>query len=161
MRVAMILMLGCAEPAVRTIVVAPPPSPPIEVGVELQAHELGPEPATIKPGPLVLDQPAHIKMRLGHYAAPERGIGLVIDRTDGEDLGQTVAKVRFDSESRIWQASPTPGPRGRLDYMRDHGYVLLRIWDTGRVVLYVPDPETGRGMGELELVRDGDAYPLR
>ncbi len=106
-------------------------------------------------GPPLLDQPPHIKLRLGHYLSRARGIGLVIDRT-ATDL----AKVRFDHDARIWLASAQRGPAGRTDYMRSGDYVLLYVWEDGRTTVYVPDPRTERGIAELEVIRDGDAYPL-
>lgn len=159
-----------AEPGIRAVVITPPPPPPVEVAVALEARlpeETAPAPA---PAPasdpatsagLVLDQPAHIKLRLGHYTDLERGIGLVIDRTDpGRGLDSALVKVRFDHETRLWLAQPQPGPYGRIDYLGDSGRVLLHAWENGRIVLYLPDPETGRRLAELELVRDGDAHPL-
>lgn len=161
----LLLVAACSEPALPAVVVTPPP---VEVAVELEAQvpesANGSSSAPIGDHPtsgLVLDQPAHIKLRLGHYRDRERGIGLVIDRTDPErGLDSALAKVRFDHEKEIWLAQPQPGPYGRIDYFRDGTHVLLHVWETGRIVLYLPDPGSGRGLAALELARDGDAYPL-
>jgi hypothetical protein len=161
-----VFVFACrSDPPMRVIVA---PTPPVEVAFDLQAHGGGgggggltADHGSLPSSGLQLDQPAHIKVRLGHYSDPKRGIGLVIDRTDDNyELRDSIARVRFDSETRIWYGYPQAGARGRIDYLGEHGSVLLHVWEEGRVVLYVPEPATGRGMVELELVRDGDAYPL-
>jgi hypothetical protein len=147
---------ACTPDPPRGIAILAPAPAPIQVEVEVTAQPPGNGELAVEPGgPLELDQPPHIKLRLGHYSNRDRGIGLVIDRTQGN-----LAKVRFDHDERIWRATAQAGPAGRLDYMRSSDYVLLYVWEDGRTTVYVPDPQTERGIAELALVRDGDALSL-
>lgn len=158
--VFLLLLSACApEPPRGIAILAPVPAPPpVEVQVEVEVGHDGSAGQTtgdvVAVGPPVLDQPPHIKLRLGHYISRARGVGLVIDRT-----AEHLVKVRFDHDARIWLASAQRGPAGRTDYMRGD-YVLLYVWEDGRTTVYVPDPETERGLAELEVVRDSDAHPL-
>jgi len=95
------------------------------------------------------DQPAAVKLKLGHYVNTRRGIGVVIDRT------QHAAKVRFDGDKTILALDPTPGSAGRIDYIKSAGHVVLEAYDDGHMVVYVDDIHDG-----IDVRRDGDADPL-
>lgn len=150
------------------LLIAPPP--PVEAHVELEVHGAVP---TGEPGqgmhqevvaPRVeRDQPAHVKLKLGHYRNARHGIGVTIDLVsaatdDVADLDP--AKLRFDGETKIWLLEGRHGPDGRIDYVRDRGRVLLQRSRTGRYTVYIPDPETDRASQPIVLDRDGDADPL-
>ena len=110
--------------------------------------------------PAKKNQPPHIKLKLGHYT--DGSIGLVID---GSVATENVAdidpiKVRFDGDNKVYVLKGQNGPRGRIDYIKDNGGVLLHAWDDGRRSIYVPDPDTGRSSDEIRVWRDADADPL-
>ena len=157
--VSVLVLSACAPDPPRGIAILAPVPPPVVVEVEVtEPREGRPDEQgehVVADGPQVLDQPPHIKLRLGHYTSRARGIGLVIDRTV-----TNLAKVRFDHDARIWLGGAQRGPAGRTDHMRSGAYVLLYVWEDGRTTVYVPDPQTERGIAELEVVRDGDAHPL-
>jgi hypothetical protein len=113
-------------------------------------------------GPPSADQPAHIKLRLGHYSNPKRGIGVTIDLTERTENIADIdpAKLRFDGEQTVYRLKGQPGARGRIDYMRDRNRVMLHVWDDGRMGVYVPDPDGGPASEMIELARDADADPL-
>lgn len=99
--------------------------------------------------PAPRDQPPDVKLKLGHYANAQRGIGLVFDRTTAQ------AKVRFDGTAQVIKVDRQHGAGGRIDYIRRIGDVVLQQWDNGRVVVYLADAPDG-----IEVRRDGDADPL-
>ena len=106
------------------------------------------------------DQPAHIKLRLGHYHNTQRGIGVTIDLTEQTENVADIdpAKVRFDGEPKVWRLEGRNGSRGRLDYFAGK-HLVLEVWDDGRRAVFVPDPDDNFS-GEILVERDGDADPL-
>ncbi len=120
-----------------------------------------PAPAAAAPArPPTKNQPPHIKLKLGHYT--DGAIGLVIDGTHATDSIADIdpVRVRFDGDNKVYVLQGQHGPRGRIDYVREEGKVLLHAWDDGRRSVYVPDPDTGRASEEIRLWRDADADPL-
>lgn len=120
-----------------------------------------PAPAAAAPArPPKKNQPPHIKLKLGHYT--DGSIGLVIDGTEATDNVADIdpVKLRFDGDNKVYVLKGQPGPRGRIDYLREGGKILLHAWDDGRRSVYVPDPDTGRASDEIRLWRDADADPL-
>lgn len=110
--------------------------------------------------PVKKNQPPHIKLKLGHYT--DGSIGLVID---GSVATENIAdidpiKVRFDGDNKVYVLKGQNGPRGRIDYVKEGGGVLLHAWDDGRRSVYIPDPDTGRSSDEIRVYRDTDADPL-
>jgi hypothetical protein len=95
-----------------------------------------------------LPQPPDVKLKLGHFTDVKHNIGLVIDRTNKE------ARVRFDHMPQVMRLDPMRAP-GRTDYIRTINQVVLQVWDSGRVVVFVPNASES-----IEVVRDGDAEPL-
>src|SRR5262249_42111699 len=139
---------------------AAPPPPMLPAAIAI--------PAPPPPAPLVvlapapeLEQPAAVKLRLGHYRNARRGIGVTIDLTEkNESIAlPDPAKLRFDGEATIWRLEGQPGGNDRIDYVRDGGRVMLHIWKNGDIAVYVPDPD-GKPSEAIHLVRDGDADPL-
>ena len=108
------------------------------------AAQATPAPAADRSKP----QPPDIKLKLGHYTNAKHNIGLVIDRTNKE------ARVRFDHTPDILRLDPMRSS-GRIDYVRTISQVVLQVWDSGRVVVFVPGTSES-----IEVVRDGDADPL-
>lgn len=106
------------------------------------------------------DQPAAIKLLLGHYRNDARGIGVTIDRTERTASSIPPAKVRFDGEAEVLRLDGSPGSSGRTDYARADRRVGLQVWSDGRITIYVFDPRTRLSSGAIELERDGDADPL-
>ena len=109
------------------------------------------------------DQPPATKLKLGHFRNDDHGIGLVVDLTEKNASVAEIdpAKVRFDGESKVWRLVGKHGPSGRVDYMRDAKHVLLHVYDTGRMEVFVPDPDDDRrSSDEISLYRDADADPL-
>jgi hypothetical protein len=108
------------------------------------------------------NQPPHIKLKLGHYTSGSAGIGMVIDMTEMTDNVADIdpVKVRFDGDNKVYRLKGQYGPRGRIDYVKENGGVLLHAWDDGRRSVYVPDPDTGRASEEIHVYRDADADPL-
>lgn len=116
--------------------------------------------AAVPPAPK--NQPPHIKLKLGHYTSGRAGIGMVIDGTETTDNIADIdpVKVRFDGDNKVYRLKGQHGPRGRIDFLKDDGHVLLHMWDDGRRSVYVPDPDTGRASDEIHVYRDADADPL-
>jgi hypothetical protein len=134
----------------------PPPPPPGTV-VDFEVH--GPAPTDTIPGaPVGTGNPSgpdrtrpqapDIKLRLGHYTNARHQIGLVIDRTNKE------ARVRFDHVPQLLKLDPIRGT-GRIDYVRTINEVVLQVYDSGRVVVFVPNTRES-----IDVTRDGDADPL-
>ena len=131
---------------------APAPAPaPVFVPVAV--------PAPASPG-VHRDQPAHIKLRLGHYRNDARGIGVTIDLTEQTENVADIdpAKVRFDGEPKVWRLEGRNGSRGRLDFFSGK-HLVLEVWDDGHRAVFVPDPDNNFS-GEIPVERDGDAAPL-
>lgn len=161
-----ILLFAAACSAARPQPSAPPQQPPPTV-VEWEVHgEEGPPGApgapglTGEPGAAVAPaaatpaadrtrpQPPEVKLKLGHFVDGKHDIGLVIDRTNKE------ARVRFDHTADVMRLDPIRSS-GRIDYVRTINNVVLQVFDSGRVVVFVPGTSES-----IEVVRDGDADPL-
>jgi hypothetical protein len=114
------------------------------------------------PGPVKKDQPASLKLKLGHFANTQLGIGCVIDLSEKIDNVAAIvpAKVKFDGETKVWHLKGQHGSGDRIDYMRDDKHVMLHVWKDGRRSVFVVDPDTDKASDEIDLVRDGDADPL-
>lgn len=137
----------------------PQPQPPQgHVVSEVGVFAIEPGAGTAPP----IDQPAHTKLRLGHYVNAKLGIGVTIDLTERTDNVADIdpAKLRFDGEEVVYQLQGEPGPHGRIDYLRDRKRVMLHVWSDGRRAVYVPDPDGGPSSEMIEVVRDADADPL-
>jgi hypothetical protein len=140
----------------------PPPPPGTIVDFELHGPAPGPVGENGESGPSntsgtntnvatsdrTRPQPPDIKLKLGHYTNARHNIGLVIDRTGKE------ARVRFDHVPQIMRLDPMQSS-GRIDYVRTINQVVLQVWDTGRVVVFVPNSRES-----IDVTRDGDADPL-
>jgi hypothetical protein len=139
---------------------SPSPPPPHGTVVDFEVH--GPAPGAADPnGPPVagggevvrpdrtLPQSPDIKLKLGHFTNARHNIGLVIDRTGKE------ARVRFDHLPQLLRLDPMPRSNGRIDYVRTINQVVLQVFDSGRVVVLVPNTTES-----IDVVRDGDADPL-
>lgn len=100
------------------------------------------------------EQPPEVKLRLGHYSNPARGIGVTIDRTSELSPRRPhVAKLRYDGTVQIHVLEATPGTRERVDYLAGR-MVVMHVYDNGRIELYVDR------IGPISVSRDGDAEPL-
>jgi hypothetical protein len=144
----------------------PPPPPPPGAYVDFEVHGNLPiaptRPVGITP-PVEKDQPAHIKLKLGHYRNHRFGIGVTIDLVSAatENIADIdPAKVRFDGESKVWLLEGRHGGNGRIDYVRERDRVMLQVSRDGRYTVYIPDPETDRATQAIDVHRDGDADPL-
>jgi len=124
------------EPSAQPVGAAEPGAP---------AAAPAPAPAAAK---RTLPQPPEVKLKLGHFTDAKHNIGLVIDRTNKE------ARVRFDHMPQVMRLDPMRAP-GRTDYVRTINQVVLQVWESGRVVVFVPNASES-----IEVVRDGDAEPL-
>jgi hypothetical protein len=126
--------------------------PPGDPGADPNAPPPGAAEPTAQPPPpapkRTLAQPPEVKLKLGHFTDAKHNIGLVIDRTNKE------ARVRFDHTPQVMRLDPMRAP-GRTDYIRTINQVVLQVWDSGRVVVFVPNASES-----IDVVRDGDADPL-
>ena len=89
-------------------------------------------------------------LRIGHYSSGNGLIGLVIDR-----VGTTI-RVRFDGSEEILALIAEPAPYNSTTLKRDDGVSVLRIYETGRILIFsdkLPD-------GSADAHRDQDAEPL-
>ncbi|WFU19376.1 DUF4908 domain-containing protein [Bradyrhizobium sp. CB3481] len=89
-------------------------------------------------------------LRIGHYSSGNGLIGLVIDR-----MG-TPVKVRFDGSEEILALTAEQAPYNSIALKRDDGVSVLRIYETGRILIFsdkLPD-------GSADAYRDQDAEPL-
>jgi hypothetical protein len=157
-----LLVAACSSPR-------PPPStpPPQTTVVEWEVHgqegaegdpsgdpsgvatPAAPAPAAPAPGvDRTRPQPPEIKLKLGHFTNARHNIGLVIDRTNKE------ARVRFDHVPQVMRLDPMQSS-GRIDYVRTINQVVLQVYNSGRVVVFVPGTSES-----IDVVRDGDADPL-
>lgn len=134
-------------------VVSPAPTPvPVPVPV-----------LVLVPGTPAMDQPPHVKLKIGHFRNDQYNIGVTIDLlTDATDSVADVdpAKLRFDGDEKVWKLEGRRGGNGRVDYVRAGDRVMLQITRGGHATIYVPDPESGRSGDAIELYRDADADPL-
>jgi hypothetical protein len=166
----LILIIGCSGSAQG---IAAPPASQVEPAAETSrvpgppastAAATEPEVVPATPSPPARpakDQPPHIKLKLGHYRNVRLGIGVTIDLTETTENVADIdpAKVRFDGDPKVWRLEGEHGGYDRIDY-RAGKRLILQVWEDGRRVVYVPDPDTGRSSGEVEVRRDGDADPL-
>jgi hypothetical protein len=106
------------------------------------------------------NQPAAMKLKLGHYT--DGTIGVVIDRTEETENVADIdpIKVRFDGETKIWKLKGEAGALGRIDYVRDDGHVMVHMFENDRFSIYVPNTNGEQSSGEIQLYRDADADPL-
>jgi hypothetical protein len=127
-----------------------PPGPPGAMDGEPGAAPSGAgAPATAAPAAdRTRPQPPEVKLKLGHFVDGKHNIGLVIDRTNKE------ARVRFDHTADVMRLDPIRSS-GRIDYVRTINNVVLQVFDSGRVIVFVPGTSES-----IEVVRDGDADPL-
>ena len=89
-------------------------------------------------------------LRIGHYSSGSGLIGFVLDR-----LG-TPIKLRFDGSEEILALTPERAPYDSMTLKRDDGIGVMRIYQTGQVLLF---DEKLNG-GSARAYRDQDAQPL-
>jgi uncharacterized protein DUF4908 len=89
-------------------------------------------------------------LRIGHYSTGSGLIGFVIDR-----MG-TPIKLRFDGSDEILALTVEQAPFNSMTLKRDDGVWVLRIYETGRVLVF-SDKLSG---GSADAQRDQDAEPL-
>jgi hypothetical protein len=92
-------------------------------------------------------QPPEVKLVLGHYCSPERGIGLVIDRTQKD-----TATIRFDGTDQT-QRLFARYYWDHTDYHRAKYDKVLEVKPDGQIIVTVSGQE-------MLVYRDGDADPL-
>jgi Domain of unknown function (DUF4908) len=90
------------------------------------------------------------RLRIGHYSTGSGLIGFVIDR-----MG-TPIKLRFDGSDEIVALTAEPAPYDSTTLKRDDGISVLRIYETGRVLIF-SDKLSG---GSADVYRDQEAEPL-
>jgi uncharacterized protein DUF4908 len=89
-------------------------------------------------------------LRIGHYSTGSGLIGFVIDRMS------TPIKLRFDGSDEILALTAEQAPYNSLTLKRDDGVSVLRIYETGRVLVFsekLPD-------GSADAYRDQEAEPI-
>jgi hypothetical protein len=118
------------------------------------------QPVQQAPAPPKKNQPARMKLELGHFT--DGTIGVVIDRTEKTENIADIdpIKVRFDGETKIWKLEGQHGAYGRIDFVREGGRVMVHMFADNQFSIYVPDPDGGRSSDEIQLYRDADADPL-
>lgn len=89
-------------------------------------------------------------LRIGHYSTGNGLIGFVIDR-----MG-TPIKLRFDGSEEILALTAEPAPYNSVTLRRDDGTSVLRIYETGRILVF-SDKLSG---GSADTYRDQHAEPL-
>ena len=89
-------------------------------------------------------------LRIGHYSTGSGLIGFVIDR-----MG-TPIKLRFDGSDEILALTTEQAPYNSMTLKRDDGVSVLRIYETGRILIF-SDKLSG---GSADAYRDQDAEPL-
>jgi len=89
-------------------------------------------------------------LRIGHYSIGSGLIGFVIDR-----MG-TPIKLRFDGSDEILALTAEQAPYNSMTLKRDDGVSVLRIYETGRILLF-SDKLSG---GSADAYRDQEAEPL-
>jgi hypothetical protein len=157
--VLVVIGFGCSTPVHQTSEPALHEEPSRRAPAPAAAPVAAAQPAQAQPA--TRNQPAHVKLRLGHYRNDQLGIGVTIDLTEITENVADIdpAKLRFDGDARVWRLQGQHGPFGRIDYL-DGKRVLLHVWDNGRRAVYVPDPDTGKLSDEIAVHRDSDADPL-
>lgn len=89
-------------------------------------------------------------LRIGHYSTGSGLIGFVIDR-----MG-TPIKLRFDGSDEILALTAEPAPYNSMTLRRDDGVSVVRIYETGRILVF-SDKLSG---GSADAYRDQEAAPL-
>src|SRR5215208_3046463 len=89
-------------------------------------------------------------LRIGHYSTGNGMIGFVIDRM------ATPIKLRFDGSDEILALTTEQAPYNSLTLKRDDGVSVLRIYETGRILVF-SDKLSG---GSADAFRDQGAEPL-
>ena len=89
-------------------------------------------------------------LRIGHYSTGSGLTGFVLDR-----LG-TPIKLRFDGSDEILALTTEPAPYASMTLKRDDGAGVLRIYETGRVLLFTDKLKDVSAQAH----RDQDATPL-
>jgi Domain of unknown function (DUF4908) len=90
------------------------------------------------------------RLRIGHYSTGSGLIGFVIDR-----MG-TPIKLRFDGSDEILALTAEQAPYNSITLKRDDGVSVLRIYETGRILIF-SDKLSG---GSADAYRDQEAEPL-
>ena len=90
------------------------------------------------------------RLRIGHYSTGSGLIGFVIDR-----MG-TPIKLRFDGSDEILALTAEQAPYNSMTLKRDDGVSVLRIYETGRILVF-SDKLSG---GSADAYRDQEAEPL-
>ncbi|KRR02779.1 hypothetical protein CQ12_06795 [Bradyrhizobium jicamae] len=90
------------------------------------------------------------RLRIGHYSTGSGLMGFVIDR-----LG-TPIKLRFDGSDEILALTAEQAPYNSITLKRDDGVSVLRIYETGRILVF-GDKLSG---GSADAYRDQEAEPL-
>jgi Domain of unknown function (DUF4908) len=90
------------------------------------------------------------RLRIGHYSTGSGLIGFVIDR-----MG-TPIKLRFDGSDEILALTTEQAPYNSMTLKRDDGVSVLRIYETGRILVF-SDKLSG---GSADAYRDQEAEPL-
>ena len=115
----------------------------------LRATVIGAALALIVAGATVAAQSGP-RLRIGHYSTGSGLIGFVLDR-----MGAPI-KLRFDGSDEILALTAERSPYDSMTLKRDDGVAVLRIYETGRVVVFA-DQLSG---GSANARRDQDAEPL-
>ena len=89
-------------------------------------------------------------LRIGHYSTGSGLIGFVIDR-----MG-TPLKLRFDGSDEILALTAEQAPYNSITLKRDDGVSVLRIYETGRILIF----SDRLSNGSADAYRDQDAEPL-
>ena len=89
-------------------------------------------------------------LRIGHYSTGNGLIGFVIDR-----MG-TPIKLRFDGSDEILALTAEQAPYNSMTLKRDDGVSVLRIYETGRILVF-SDKLSG---GSADAYRDQEAESL-
>lgn len=90
------------------------------------------------------------RLRIGHYSTGSGLIGFVIDRRG------TPIKLRFDGSDEILALNTEPAPYDSMTLKRDDGVSILRIYETGRILVF-SDQLSG---GSADAYQDQEAEPL-
>jgi hypothetical protein len=156
-----VVLAACSAPARKE----PPSPPPQGAYVEYEVTgEVPPPPSSSSSGatPVTRDQPANVKLKLGHYHNAKLGIGVTVDLTEETESVADIdpAKLRFDGETKVWHLTGRYGGAGSIEYVRDRGGVMLEITRDRHVSVRIPDDEAERWSEVIEVTRDGDADPL-
>src|SRR3954469_11499647 len=76
-------------------------------------------------------------LRIGHYSIGSGLIGFVIDR-----MG-TPIKLRFDGSDEILALTAEQAPYNSMTLKRDDGVSVLRIYETGRILVFSDNLSAG------------------